>query len=377
MPGILARIALAAVLAAALLVPIANGARAAENAAGVEKSDGLLLVLAQAGGTYDSENYYAPRARTDEYRTVWLTADGYAVDCAAKKGIAVAAAPDGFYMLEQIRGKRQNEKPYQLIEINKTVSYKIGQEHQTEVPVRDYERPFYSSEGFHLDFVGGNYMAVMKIWVYTTGAGGYQYHPSITFCELGSSVPAALEKDADKGGLIAFKDLVAPEAAAAIDDQTQAYKYEFDKTVKVESAGDKQYIAAADLTLRRRDGRWQLMVPLQFSNWKYSHNYFVSFHPIDIPLPPALVGHNELCLPFAAIKRLIPEAVDAVSSPDNWLLVVQTAASLQVFVDPLNGLDKPVFVFPIGDGEKIVHNRWAPQQALPAWNEQLSRLLAE
>ncbi len=215
----------------------------------------------------------------------------------------------------------------------------------------------------------------MHMRVYTSGAGGYQYHPSIRFCKLGYSLPATLEDAAGESGLVPIKDILPPELRSTIDSQIQAYRDEFDRTVKKESDKDKQRISEADLTLRRAGGRWRLMVPLQFSNWKYSHNYFVSFHQIDCPLPESLVGHNELCIPLDEIRKRIPDATDAVSSPDNWMLVVQTPDSLKVYIDPLKSIEKPVFVIPISDREKIVLNQWSHGKALAKWDEDLTGLL--
>ncbi|HJQ12660.1 MAG TPA: hypothetical protein VJ840_16645 [Gemmatimonadaceae bacterium] len=90
--------------------------------------------------------------------------------------------------------------------------------------------------------------------------------------------------------------------------------------------------------------------------------------------PRALVGHDELFPSFASIKKAVPSATDAVSSPRRDLVVALTAeGSLLIFVPHGTRLGAPVAQFAVS-GE-IVMAQWATGRFVPIWTAKLRELL--
>lgn len=363
------------VLIMLVLLPCFVDTSTAEANGSDDNKVGLLLVFSQRARNVHGGDPAAPRASSETYKTVWITAEGSAVNYMEKQGFAIAPGTNGFYKIERIQGMRRNQETGLWVEVDKIVTYRVGSDRQSQVDVKDYERFLYSSEAFFIDFIGEKYMAIVHARVYTTGAGGYQYHPRNRFHKLGYNPKAVMENTDEPDGRISVREILPSELNAEIDSQISSYRNAHDKTVKVESDHDTQYISENDMTLRRDGGRWKLFVPVKFSNWKYSHNRFVSMQEIKCHLPHDLVAHNELVIPFDEVKRIIPDMVDAASSPDNSMLVIQTADRLKIYINPLKGIDKPVFEIPISGNEKIILNQWAAGQNVDIWDKEMSRLL--
>ncbi len=161
----------------------------------------------------------------------------------------------------------------------------------------------------------------------------------------------------------------------SIDKQISQYKKEFDKTVKVESDNDKEYISEDNLALFRREGQWRLNVPIMFSNWKESHNFIKDFKEIDCVIPEEMVSHDSLCMDWNDIKKAEPDLVDAVSSPDKKILVVQTSNVLKVYRDIQNGLGNPDLEIPIGSRDRMILNQWATGKYVNKWDSELQNIL--
>lgn len=89
--------------------------------------------------------------------------------------------------------------------------------------------------------------------------------------------------------------------------------------------------------------------------------------------PRQLVGHDELFPSFDTIKKVVPTARDAVSSPRRDLVVVVTDQSLLVFVPHGEKLGAAVAEFPVSG--QIVMAQWATGRFVPIWTSKLRELM--
>lgn len=84
----------------------------------------------------------------------------------------------------------------------------------------------------------------------------------------------------------------------------------------------------------------QISLYRQYGKWRVQGEYYWScevargtseqFYVKELP-PKSLVGNDELSIEWESIKSLIPNAIDAFSSPDEKLLVVCTGNYLEIY----------------------------------------------
>lgn len=91
-------------------------------------------------------------------------------------------------------------------------------------------------------------------------------------------------------------------------------------------------------------------------------------------IPGIFNQYNELGVEWDTIKEAVPEAVDAVTSPGNDVLIVQTDKELKVFLNPLQGINIPSLTLPCSSNEKFVLNQWVTgKNEVNKWNENISK----
>ncbi len=128
--------------------------------------------------------------------------------------------------------------------------------------------------------------------------------------------------------------------------------------------------------VRRHQARWilrgRLSRPLHVG-------CVAGVHDFDIPLdaPAAIVGHDALPVPWAAVVEAAPDAVDAFGSPDGGTLLVQTPDALVAFF-PRNGVvGRPAARIPLAQAEEVaVMTRWVSgRRAVRDVGRQLARFV--
>ena len=144
---------------------------------------------------------------------------------------------------------------------------------------------------------------------------------------------------------------------------------------------DSRMVSDADLFswpdrswfLQHLSGRWRLTQ--RFAIGSGAMRGFVFDCVLSDSLPASLVGHDRLTPSWAVIRRQIPAATDAVSSPSGDLVVVATDEWLRVYA-PRGGrlgatlLDIPMH-FP-----RIVMAQWTTGDDVAQWTRALSPHLA-
>ncbi|HEX6057408.1 MAG TPA: hypothetical protein VFZ11_00220 [Gemmatimonadaceae bacterium] len=121
--------------------------------------------------------------------------------------------------------------------------------------------------------------------------------------------------------------------------------------------------------LQHLSGRWRLTQ--RFAIGSGAMRGFVFDCVLSDSLPPSLVGHDRLAPPWSEIRRQLPAATDAVSSPSGDLLVVATDEWLRVFAPRGSRLGAPLLDLPL-DFPRIVSAQWAAGEDVAAWSGALA-----
>lgn len=95
--------------------------------------------------------------------------------------------------------------------------------------------------------------------------------------------------------------------------------------------------------------------------------------PVDLALPRSFTGHDALRPSWAAIKRAVPKAVDAVASPNGDMVVVLTGDSLSAFAGSGTKLGARLMVMPFAR-QDVVMVQWATGPSVARWDAEVARL---
>ncbi|HEX2952157.1 MAG TPA: hypothetical protein VHV83_21700, partial [Armatimonadota bacterium] len=345
-----------------------------QKAATVDDSCGLLIGYACIKPSPNSKDD-DPRPVHSEYKSFWITSINGRMDYRKKDSVIIAPGADGWYVYKNVTVKRTgHDSAYYNVELNKTVTYRSDQ--KCILPRIDPTDQYYFSESDNLVYTGRKYGIIYISRCYTSGAGGYQFQPSFKIYEHGQIKKSWVEKGYNEKrdtGIVLLSMLTSAEKAH-VNQQIEFYKSRYDRGVAVESSGDRECISESDYTLERRDGQWVPVVPVIFSNWKYSHNYIVAMKEIDCELPPELVNDNGLCMKWFEIKRLLPDAIDAVSSPDGKLLAIQCRKALKIFRTDRIRM-QPELEIPLDSTFNLIENQWALGGEMTRWNNELTAMM--
>lgn len=127
-----------------------------------------------------------------------------------------------------------------------------------------------------------------------------------------------------------------------------------------------------NIGLSRKNGYWMFKGRINYN--QNNKELYKDFSISAIP-PKDLVNYNELVLPWEAVKRKIPEAIDVYSSPNEDFIVVVTHGDLQIF-EIANGqiLDsKPVKTIDLPKNASIIMAEWATGRYANLWEEEVVR----
>lgn len=119
--------------------------------------------------------------------------------------------------------------------------------------------------------------------------------------------------------------------------------------------------------LSRRNGHWIMrgrVSPIGKGNPFFDYN-------IKIIPPSRLVTYDDLCLSWNDIKTVVPDAIDAYTSPNRDMAIVLTATTLFVYTIENEGLSKsPSRKVQLRDKETAVMAEWCTGGYTSKWNNE-------
>lgn len=121
-----------------------------------------------------------------------------------------------------------------------------------------------------------------------------------------------------------------------------------------------------DIGLRRNHGKWQFITGIY--NTKDS-----SYRSLDINLIPDvnIIKESELPMPWSNVRNLNPKALDAISSPDGRIIIIQTLDEMLIY--DLTGQEKLLYSVSIDPKDQIVLNEWAIGNNVKFWEEEFKK----
>lgn len=166
-------------------------------------------------------------------------------------------------------------------------------------------------------------------------------------------------------------------APALVDSRPAAVARHRRECSKQYVRSDSHMVGDADLFkwparswfLQHLSGRWRLTE--RFSIGLGAMQGFVFDCILSDTLPASLVGHDRLAPSWTEIRRQIPAATDAVSSPTGDLVVVATDEWLSIHAPRGARLGDPLLVIPLSF-PRIVTAQWATGGEVAEWTRALA-----
>jgi hypothetical protein len=207
-------------------------------------------------------------------------------------------------------------------------------------------------------FVGNNYIGVSgETGGYTKGAA----HPwAGHFLNILSTDNVKKE--------VEIQEVLGAGASLALKKSAADYRHSHPEEK------DKLYEEAqnSSWSVIRRNGSWIVRGFLDYSFEVYRGHY--AHFDVPVKIPKEIVSYDELVVPWSVIKRNIPEAIDACSSPAGDILAVITPNKLLVYKrDGRVDYKKPSYSLPLWN-ESPVMIQWAADSFTDTWTEAFKKM---
>jgi len=349
---------------------------------------GVLIGLSTATTKDDNEEGIGGKA-AHTYTSYWIYSEDGKIATKKKKDALVTPVGDNFYELynDSIELKEKNENIdsedfylkysyyYNFKAINSNI---LGQERKGIFTEKSFQEEYLEDNGlnpfnFHVEwpiYVGNKYVSIMTD-DYITGGGtfrsGFNAMQFYNIESLGDS-----SKRQEKTKLFDMLSKAQQNELIKIAEDFKS-KNSNNNDEEFDFIKKKRVMDLDNLVLKRKRGRWTISIPVfnEFTHegngsWFYTVEDYVDY---EGDVPEALVSHDSLCLKWEEILEAIPEAVDAVSSPNEDLLIVLTNNKLMVFNNPAEGLENAAVTIDIDGNQQIVVNQWAVGDYATKWSE--------
>lgn len=135
----------------------------------------------------------------------------------------------------------------------------------------------------------------------------------------------------------------------------------------------QKYFDERDFGLSRRNGYWTLIGRVDYKDNGLVKNEDYNIRAVT---PKSIVNYDELSIPWSYIKTKIPELVDAFTSPNGDILIVQTYNHLKAYPIRDNKIiNEEIFDLEIDGRESIIMNEWANGIYADLWEEKVLSIL--
>ncbi len=350
---------------------------------------GLLLGLSAA--EKDSNN------RVSSYRTLWIAPQDGSIKVAETPKIIVPYGQD-WWIIERTQYSDEKQPEYasnsnakNTIVINDLISYPANKSYSNSESIRKYAQmllPDYQAveEDRKIVFVGNKYVSILSDFYYNTGGTLKPYfrdayvveintinrnfayvNPEVSLCPSSSDI-----KELKK---VAAPNIIGNEVSSYIEKYKNTNINENEQGLYGSSPEIKNTSDEYGWSIVRIDNRW---VPRIAKKWSFSNasTYSEGLILFDLPLsiPKSVTSFNDLYPDWNSLKKRIPEAFDAVSSPTKDMLVVLTSDKLLIYANPLEDMSEPELSLKLNN-ESLIMAQWATGEYVQKWNAELSGIL--
>lgn len=316
-------------------------------------SSGIMLGLRYT----KSSKYNIPGASEKEqvetqYRTLWISSNNKSLNDVYETNDLFVPRKNGFW---KIGVKREITDQY--VQDN-LFAYPVETQPLTKALPWDSGKGFLSKT---ILFVGNDYVSTE--W---NGSGYVQSNDKSWRTDALKVLPID-NLDATEG--VKLTDLIGPSGKDILQEsseniynaQNDQVKNSIEKTAREDS-----------FAMVRRNGHWVLRGRLNSLN-NAPNNPFIDFNITTSPTSK-FVTYDDLQLPWSAVKKAIPDAVDAYTSPNKDIALIIAKDTLYIYTLTNSELSKaPVKKYKLNQGESVVMAEWVLGSYVDKWQKSFER----
>ena len=171
--------------------------------------------------------------------------------------------------------------------------------------------------------------------------------------------------------------LGVPAGDAAWEREAVRCNVEYNRGIREENDDSTAYDYVGTWIVRT-PGRWRY--ERYYANTSYVGRGSESSCVVRLPVPARLTGWDRLTVPWSAIRRRVPGAMDAFTSPNGAVAIVLDSTSARVFRIEKNALGAELATIPgdpslIPSVENTTMSQWATGGASRRWEAELAGVL--
>lgn len=293
---------------------------------------------------------------TSTYRTIWITPDkNNSLKITKELNYILVPHKDTFWQLEPVHYSFTNTED----SIEYTVSHAVGGSYTPET--FEYKFSTYASK---LNFVDKNHVSIVTYNKFHTNKESSYIIKDCTLVELEKLT--YYKNTEDK---ITMKDVFNDKSNSIIKN-TENQKVSLGESPAKDTINTTN---GDSWTIGRMEGKW---IPQIAKTFKYSgKNSNYTLYNTSLQLPQSIVSHNELCTDFNYIKRIIPEAKDAISSPNKDILGVFTNNKLTLYPYSNDAIGKAALDINLNEGEIMIMAQWTSGNYIEDWTKTFNETL--
>jgi hypothetical protein len=347
---------------------------------------GLLIGLALSS---EEQAYDNPTKRTsDRLKTFWIYSDEEKFFYEENPGAILTASNGNFYELKNELFEMQEESGVtDGYDFYSKYNFNYSYSNISSSLAGEERKPLYTEESFSKmmamdepdwpfrtrvewpSYIGDKYALLMSDY-YETGGGTFRRSFNTMQLYEVDSLGKIYEREQTKY----LFDLLDKDTQEELLEKAEKYNKEAEKS---STEMEKKIMDLDNIIMARKSGRWILRIPV-FNQYYHEGNgsYFYTvaeYIDYECKIPTKLVPFDSLPLSWEKVQESVPEAIDAIASPDKNFIVILTSKELLVFNYPKSGLKKPVLKIPLEGNERIVLNQWSGMDEVNSWNSKLQK----
>lgn len=314
---------------------------------------GILLGLRYTKSSkYDIPGASEKEQTETDYRTLWISSNNKSINDVYETNDLFVPRKNGFW---KIGVKREVTSQY--VQDN-LFAYPVETQPLTKALPWDNGKGFLSKT---ILFVGNDYVSTE--W---NGSGYIQSTDKSWRTDALKVLPIDNLNVTDG---VKLTDLIGPTGKDIMKESSENIYNSQSNQVKntIEKTGREDSFAMV-----RRNGHWVLRGRLNSINNSPSSPY-VDFNITTSPTSK-FVTYDDLQLPWSAVKKAIPDAVDAYTSPNKDIALIIAKDTLYIYTLTNNELSKtPVKKYKLNSGESVVMAEWVLGSYVEKWEKSFER----